>query len=284
ELAARGIGLAYGGGRAGVMGELADAALAAGGRVTGVIPGFMYEKGLAHPGVRDLRVVSSMHERKALLSEISDAFLALPGAFGTLDELFEALTGAQLGLHRKPCALLNSGGYYDLLVAFLDRARARGLLSREHRALLVVGRSPGSLLDRLDRPIGRTRRSEAPAAWRPARTDREGETLYARIYGIVRRVPRGRVASYGQIAALAGIPNPRQVGYALHALPAGNDVPWHRVINAKGQVSARSEPGCAAAQRRLLEGEGILFNDRGKVPLARFGWRPKRANANRRDG
>ncbi|MBM3321216.1 MAG: TIGR00730 family Rossman fold protein [Candidatus Eisenbacteria bacterium] len=150
-IAARGLGLVYGGGAAGVMGALADAALTGGARVTGVIPRFMLEKGLAHAGVRDLRAVWSMPERKAMLLEISDAFVALPGAFGTLDELFEALTGAQLGLHRKPCGLLNVGGYYDGLLAFLDRACAERLLSNEHRALLAAAKTPGSLLDRLAR-------------------------------------------------------------------------------------------------------------------------------------
>jgi hypothetical protein len=153
------------------MGALADAALAGGGRVIGVIPRFMIEKGLAHPGVRDLRAVSSMQERKAMLLEISDAFVALPGAFGTLDELFEALTGAQLGLHRKPCGLLNAGGYYDGLLAFLDRARAERLLSSEHRALLVAATTPGSLLGRLDRSTAsspRRRSSGGPTATREA--------------------------------------------------------------------------------------------------------------------
>jgi methylated-DNA-protein-cysteine methyltransferase-like protein len=99
--------------------------------------------------------------------------------------------------------------------------------------------------------------------------------VYRRIYAIVKRVPKGRVATYGQIAAEAGIPNPRQVGYALHAL-RDEDVPWHRVINAKGEVSPRREPGCDASQRRLLEAEGVRFDARGRVPLERFGWRPRR--------
>jgi len=100
--------------------------------------------------------------------------------------------------------------------------------------------------------------------------------LYARIYAVVRRLPRGRVATYGQIAALAGLAgHARQVGYALHALPDSASVPWHRVINARGEVSRRSEPGWEALQRRLLEAEGVVFDARGRVALGRFGWRPR---------
>jgi methylated-DNA-protein-cysteine methyltransferase-like protein len=104
-----------------------------------------------------------------------------------------------------------------------------------------------------------------------------GIGTYGRIYSVIKRVPRGRVATYGQVASLAGLPgHARQVGYALSALPEGRRVPWHRVINAKGEVSLRSEPGCDSDQRRLLEAEGVLFDHRGRVSLARFQWRPRR--------
>lgn len=146
ELAGRGIGLVYGGGRVGLMGEVAGAVLAAGGQVTGVIPQSLVEAELAHPGVADLRVVASLHERKALMAELADGFVALPGGLGTVEELSEVLTWAQLGLHRKPCGVLNLRGYYDSFLALLDRAVADGFLAAEHRAMLTVAGSPPELL------------------------------------------------------------------------------------------------------------------------------------------
>lgn len=147
-LATRGLGLVYGGTQVGTMKEVADAALAAGGEVIGVIPDPLVAKEIAHPGLSELRVVDTMHERKALMVELADGFIALPGGFGTLDELFEVVTWAQLGLHRKPCGLLDVDGFYDALVAHLDRAAACGFLKPEHRALVPVDDDPERLLDR----------------------------------------------------------------------------------------------------------------------------------------
>ncbi len=149
EIAARDLTLIYGGSSSGLMGVIADAAMARGGRVSGVLPEFMVVREVAHRGISELRLVGSMHERKAAMAERADAFVALPGGFGTLDELFEVLTWAQLGLHRKPIALLDVDGYYAPLVTFLDHAAAEGLLRPEHRAMLLVDRDPGALLERL---------------------------------------------------------------------------------------------------------------------------------------
>ena len=146
-LAARGTGLVYGGARVGLMGTLADAVLANGGHVTGVIPSALVEKEVAHNGLTDLRVVGSMHERKALMADLSDAFIALPGGWGTLDEMFEILTWAQLGLHRKPCGLLNVRGYFDRLLSFLDHSMEQGFVRREYGSLLSVAETPEALLD-----------------------------------------------------------------------------------------------------------------------------------------
>jgi uncharacterized protein (TIGR00730 family) len=131
------------------MGVLADHALAAGGRVTGVIPHGLAARELAHRGVADMRVVSTMHARKALMASLADAFVALPGGMGTLDELFEVATWRQLGIHRKPVGVLNVGGYYDPLVVLLDRAAAAGFVTVEGRRLLVIDSDPRRLLDRL---------------------------------------------------------------------------------------------------------------------------------------
>jgi uncharacterized protein (TIGR00730 family) len=149
ELAARGIELVYGGAHVGLMGAVADAVLAGGGRVTGVIPNTLVEKEVAHRGLTDLRIVTSMHQRKALMADLSDAFVALPGGWGTLDEMFEILTWAQLGLHRKPCGLLNVQGYFDRLLAFLDHTVEQGFVRREYGALLAVSEGPSTLLDAL---------------------------------------------------------------------------------------------------------------------------------------
>jgi len=148
-LAARGIRLVYGGGNVGLMGILADAALAGGGRVLGVIPGFMRDRELGHRGLTELRVVADMHARKAAMAEAADAFLALPGGIGTLDEMFEIWTWAQVGLHAKPCALVNVKGYYDGLIAFLDHMVGAGFLRAGHRATLGIAPDARSALDLL---------------------------------------------------------------------------------------------------------------------------------------
>jgi uncharacterized protein (TIGR00730 family) len=149
-LAGRGIGLVYGGASVGLMGTLADAALDAGGDVIGVIPRSLVKYEVAHRGLSDLRVVASMHERKATMADLADGFIALPGGNGTLDELFEVLTWAQLGEHSKPCGLLNIGGYYSHLLAFLDHAVGERFLRPEHRAMLLVESAPDAILDRLE--------------------------------------------------------------------------------------------------------------------------------------
>ncbi|TAJ10367.1 MAG: TIGR00730 family Rossman fold protein [Nitrospirae bacterium] len=145
-LAREGIGLVYGGGGIGLMKLLADAVLDAGGQVTGVIPHALTTQEIAHPRVTDLRVVGSMHERKALMAELSDAFIALPGGYGTLEEFCEVVTWAQLGLHRKPCGLLNVAGFYDPLLAQLDRQVTEGFLSPTMRTLVIEAKEPGQLL------------------------------------------------------------------------------------------------------------------------------------------
>ena len=148
-LAGDGIGVVYGGGGVGLMGVLADAVLAEGGEIIGVIPRALVDREIAHRDVADMRVVGSMHERKALMAELADAFIALPGGIGTLEELFEVYTWAQLGLHRKPCALLNVEGYYDGIAGFLADAVAERFLREEHRDMLMVERDPHALIERL---------------------------------------------------------------------------------------------------------------------------------------
>jgi uncharacterized protein (TIGR00730 family) len=148
-LARRGIRLVYGGGGIGLMGAVADGALAAGGDVTGVIPDRLMEAELGHRGVHDMRVVASMHERKATMASLSDAFVILPGGFGTLDELFEAATWSILRYHQKPCGILNVGGYYDPLVAMMDRIVDSGFLPAAQREIVVVNEDPEALLDEL---------------------------------------------------------------------------------------------------------------------------------------
>jgi uncharacterized protein (TIGR00730 family) len=150
-LAAEGLGLVYGGAGVGLMATLADTVLDEGGEVIGVIPRALVEKEIAHNGVSDLRVVDSMHERKALMADLSDAFVALPGGLGTLEELLEIFTWAQLGLHHKPCALLDVEGYYAGLADFLAHAVEERFLREEHRAMLIVEREPRALIDRLNR-------------------------------------------------------------------------------------------------------------------------------------
>ena len=148
-LARRGLMLVYGGARRGLMGALADAALEDGGRVTGVIPRGLWTREIGHTGLSELLVVDSMHERKALMAERSDAFVALPGGIGTMEELFEAWTWAVLGIHAKPIALLNVGGFFDPLLAMLDHMTEQGFLRDAHRRMLVVDDDPERLLDRL---------------------------------------------------------------------------------------------------------------------------------------
>jgi len=148
-LAGRGIGLVFGGGHVGLMGAVADAVLAAGGEAVGVIPRGLQRRELGHEGLTELRVVGSMHERKAQMAELADGFLALPGGMGTLEEAAEALTWAQLGIHGKPVGLLDVRGYWQPLVRFLDHAVAEGFLRPEHRRLCLVERDPAALLDRL---------------------------------------------------------------------------------------------------------------------------------------
>ena len=148
-LVARGCELVYGGAKVGLMGALADAVLAAGGRAIGVIPEVLVAKEVAHDGLSELHVVGSMHERKALMADLASAFVALPGGLGTLEELAEMLTWAQLGLHAKPCGLLDVCGYYEGLLTFLDHAVAERFVRREHRALLLAAREPDELLARL---------------------------------------------------------------------------------------------------------------------------------------
>ncbi len=149
-IAAKGLGLVYGGARCGLMGAVANAAIENGAEVIGVIPGALIEKEVAHVGVSDLRVVGSMHERKMLMSDLADAFIALPGGMGTLEELCEILTWAQLGLHRKPCGLLNVENYYHHLISYFDHATAEGFIRPEHRSLLVIEEEPQALIERLE--------------------------------------------------------------------------------------------------------------------------------------
>ena len=150
-LQSRGWGLVYGGGRVGMMGALADAALAAGVQTVGVIPQALVEREVAHTGLTELRVVSSMHDRKALMADLADGFVALPGGLGTLDEFFEICTWAQLGIHAKPCGLVNVAGYFDPLLAVLDRAVEEGFLNETHRSIVMVESSAEALLMRFDR-------------------------------------------------------------------------------------------------------------------------------------
>jgi uncharacterized protein (TIGR00730 family) len=164
-LVAEGIGVVYGGGAVGLMGVLADAVLAADGEIVGVIPQALVDREIGHSGVADMRVVGSMHERKALMAELADAFVALPGGLGTLEELFEVYTWAQLGLHRKPCGLLDVEDYFAGIAAFLDHAVAERFLPEQHRSMLIVEREPRALLDRL--------RAYEPSAVQPKWIDRD---------------------------------------------------------------------------------------------------------------
>lgn len=146
RVAERGHGLLYGGATVGAMGAVADAALAAGGAVVGVIPEVIREREIDHRGLTELHVVGTMHERKAMLAERADAFVALPGGYGTMDEFIEIVTWAQLRIHAKPCVLVNAGGFYDELLAFLDHCVAEGMIQAENRGLVQVARDPGEAL------------------------------------------------------------------------------------------------------------------------------------------
>ena len=148
-LAARNLTLVYGGGNVGMMGQLANAVLENGGNVTGVIPEAIMKMEVAHTGLSDLRVVDSMHTRKALMAELADGFIALPGGLGTLEEFVEVLTWAQLGFHAKPCGLLNVAGYYDSLLNFIDHIADQQFVQPEHRNLILEEGAPAALLDRL---------------------------------------------------------------------------------------------------------------------------------------
>jgi uncharacterized protein (TIGR00730 family) len=151
ELVRRGIGLVFGGGAVGLMGVIADAVLAAGGHAIGVIPHALVARELAHRALPDLRVVNSMHERKATMAALSDAFVAMPGGFGTFEEFCEVVTWTQLGVHRKPCGLLNVGGFYDPLIEQFDRGVRDGFIKTANRRIVVAHTEPGALLDALGR-------------------------------------------------------------------------------------------------------------------------------------
>lgn len=148
-LAERGIGLVYGGGMIGLMGAIADAACAAGGEVIGVIPEALRAREHDHQGITELHVVQTMHERKAMMADLADGFVCLPGGIGTLEELFEVWTWAQLGYHRKPCGLLDVAGYFERMSGFIDHVVAEGFLRPEHRAMLLIEADPAAMLDRL---------------------------------------------------------------------------------------------------------------------------------------
>jgi uncharacterized protein (TIGR00730 family) len=153
------MGIVYGGAKLGLMGALADAALAAGGEVVGVMPQALVDHEIAHHGLTELHITSSMHERKATMADLADGFVALPGGVGTLEELVEIVTWAQLGLHAKPCGVLDTAGYYTALRGFLDHAASEGFIRPQHRGLLLVDDDPGRLLD-------------AFATWRPPTLDK----------------------------------------------------------------------------------------------------------------
>ena len=151
ELVTRSYGLVYGGGNVGLMNVIADTVLELAGEAVGVIPDSLVSREVAHLGLTELRVVGSMHERKALMAELSDGFIALPGGIGTMEEFFEVLSWAQLGVHEKPCGLLNVSGYYDSLIRFLDHAVRDDFVKPKHRALMLVEERPAMLLDRFER-------------------------------------------------------------------------------------------------------------------------------------
>jgi uncharacterized protein (TIGR00730 family) len=148
-IAAHGLGLVYGGGSVGLMGALADGAISAGGEVIGVIPQTLWDRELGHKGLTRLHIVESMHQRKALMAELSDCFVALPGGIGTFEELFEVWTWAQLGVHRKPCGVLDVAGFYAQLLGFIEHCVTERFIRPQHRAMLLVDTDPENLLRRL---------------------------------------------------------------------------------------------------------------------------------------
>jgi uncharacterized protein (TIGR00730 family) len=147
EIAATGLGIVYGGGNVGIMGELASAAFEAGGEVIGIVPRDLVTEEIANFELSDLLVVPTMHDRKAMMIEMADGFIALPGGFGTLEEFFEAVTWAQLGIHEKPCGLLNIGGYFDSMLDFLDRCTEEEFIHKKHRAMVYVEQDLGALIN-----------------------------------------------------------------------------------------------------------------------------------------
>jgi uncharacterized protein (TIGR00730 family) len=161
EMVQRGLGIVYGGGSVGLMGILADAALEAGGEIIGVIPKPLASRELAHTGLTDLRIVNSMHERKATMAALADGFIALPGGLGTLEETLEVITWSQLGIHRKPVGILNVAGYFDGLFRLLTHAIGEGFVRREYLGLLVLEDTPGTLLD----AVRSWRPPALPRAW-----------------------------------------------------------------------------------------------------------------------
>jgi len=150
EMTRRGIGLVFGGSNIGLMGVIADTVLDAGGEAIGIMPFHLVRKEIAHRQLTELRVVNSMHERKALMADLADGFIALPGGFGTYDELCEVVTWAQLGLHQKPCGLLNVAGYYDALVAMFDHATQEGFVRRAHREMLIISSDVDEMLNQME--------------------------------------------------------------------------------------------------------------------------------------
>ncbi len=150
-IASRGYGIIYGGAHVGLMGAVANGALAKNGEVIGVIPEFLKQKELEHKSITHMHIVDTMHERKALMNELSDAVIALPGGYGTMEELFEMLTWAQLSLHKKPIGLLNTGGYYDPLVEMSEKMIAKGFLKAEYRDILLVEADAGELLNKMEK-------------------------------------------------------------------------------------------------------------------------------------
>jgi uncharacterized protein (TIGR00730 family) len=163
-LARAGLSLVYGGGKVGLMGAVADAALAAGGRVVGVMPRALAEREIAHTGLSELHVVETMHERKTRMADLSDGFIALPGGAGTLEELFEQWTWAQLGIHGKPCGLLNAKGYFQPLIAMIERAVAEGFVAKTYADILVVGTDIEAILRRFASYVPPVRKWEVPKA------------------------------------------------------------------------------------------------------------------------
>jgi len=149
-IAKRGWTLVYGGGNVGLMGVVADAALAAGGKVIGVIPEALLARELGHHGVTELRVVNTMHERKAMMADLADAFIALPGGIGTFEEFFEVLTWAQLGIHQKPCGMLNTRGYYQPVLELLSNAVHEGFLRTAHQQMVLTSEEPDELLEKME--------------------------------------------------------------------------------------------------------------------------------------